>query len=147
MLRFSTVIGSHWGVTGTTTCGRWGDFSRLVAVCCSQNGVAMATPYPVLGTNSRVDLEHESVRITVVDNGMQQEIVKVVTVDAVLAICFGTVQKDTTGVATRHRFDWQRGRRLLLAVDLAVCGTDEADEIFTCESGETWAECHLRRMA
>ena len=65
----------------------------------------MATPYPVLGTNSRVDLEHESVRVTVVDNDMQQEIVKVVTVDAVLAICFGTVQKDTTGVATRHRFD------------------------------------------
>jgi hypothetical protein len=28
--------------------------------------------------------------------GMQQEIVKVVTVDAVLAICFGTVQKDTS---------------------------------------------------
>jgi hypothetical protein len=27
---------------------------------------------------------------------MQQEIVKVVTVDAVLAICFGTVQKDTS---------------------------------------------------
>jgi len=98
-------------------------------------------------TNSRVDLEHECVCVAVVDNGMQQEIVKDVTVDAVLAVGLGTVHKGTTGIATRHRFDWQCGRRLLLAVDLAVCGTDEADEIFTCESGETWAECHLRRMA